>query len=103
MMYMLIGAAALFFAVGFGAVWFVTRYINLRWLRMLVRATGVAIFWTPVQHDGAGYWWPLFFNWADLAAVPDKGVAIASVLLVIGVLWALGMAMAPEPNDPTDT
>jgi hypothetical protein len=96
MMVWLMGAAALLFAAGFGVVWFVTRYVRQRWLRVLIRVTGIALFWTPVQQDGAGYWWPMFFSWSNLPALPEKGVAIVSVIVAIGVLWLLGMTGGSE-------
>ncbi len=85
--YLLLGAFAAIFVVAFAVVWFATRRMRSSALRVLLRAAVIALFWTPAQMDGAGYWWPLVMSWGELGALPHKSIVVISVLAVTALVW----------------
>jgi|APDOM4702015118_1054815.scaffolds.fasta_scaffold446239_2 hypothetical protein len=100
---MVLGVFAFVFVIVFAVVWFLTRWVSWPWLRVLLRAMAIALFWTPMQMDGAGYWWPACMSWGNLAALPHKGVALASVGVAIAALWLVGVAFARASSDLAGT
>lgn len=102
MMIMFLGFIAIVFVVVFGVVWFLTRWVPQRWLRVLIRVAVIALFWTPIQESGAGYWWPLFFSLPKLLDPIENPIPLASMTAVTGLLWLLVLVMAPQPKLEAD-
>lgn len=84
----LYGGFAIVFALVFAVVWFMTRPIKVRGLRLLVRAATVAVFWSPVNLGGGGHdaWWPVCCAFLNPEAATE---APASILATTAVLWLL--------------
>jgi hypothetical protein len=74
------------FAAIFAMTWFVTRLIDWRWLRQLVRCAVVAVFWSPVDLGSAGHasWWPVCMAFLEPGNAAE---APASILATTGLLW----------------
>lgn len=84
----LYGGFAILFALVFAVVWFMTRPVGVRGLRLLIRAATVAVFWAPVNLGGGGRdaWWPVCCAFLDPGAATE---APASILATTAVLWLL--------------
>lgn len=93
----LYGFFGIIFAGVFAVVWYMTKSISQRWLRVLIRCATAACFWAPIDLGGSGFsaWWPVCCFFLD----PSRAVeAPASVLGTTLLLWVFFVSL-PQASD----
>lgn len=98
----LYGVFGTIFAAVFAAVWFLTKGVPQRWLRVLFRCVAAASFWAPIDlgTGDASAWWPACCFFLDPANATE---APASILVTTLLLWLFILCLPAAASDPRET
>ncbi|MHC9084049.1 hypothetical protein ACYX7E_03310 [Luteimonas sp. RIT-PG2_3] len=98
----LYGIFGVIFAVVFAAIWFLTKGVPQRWLRVLFRCAAAASFWAPIDlgTGDASAWWPACCFFLD---PPNATEAPASILVTTLLLWLFILCLPAAASDPRGT